>query len=81
MRNGRKPKELAEEFGCDATSIRTWIREAESKEQKLSQNEREELIQLRQRLRQVQIERDILAKATAWFAGNTSKSPNRSTLS
>jgi transposase-like protein len=33
-------------------------------------NERAELIQLRRKLRQVEQERDILAKATAWFAGN-----------
>lgn len=34
----------------------------------LSAPEREELIRLRRELRQVQMERDILAKATAWFA-------------
>ena len=32
----------------------------------LNANERQELIELRRKLRQVQMERDILAKATAW---------------
>ena len=34
----------------------------------LSAAERQELMELRRKLRQVQMERDILAKATAWFA-------------
>lgn len=34
----------------------------------LGSAEREELTRLRRELRQVQMERDILAKATAWFA-------------
>ncbi|KAF1009330.1 MAG: hypothetical protein E5299_01864 [Burkholderia gladioli] len=35
--------------------------------------EREELVRLRRQLRQVQMERDILAKATAWFAAKSEK--------
>ena len=34
-------------------------------------NERQELIELRRNLKQVQQERDISAKATAWFAGHS----------
>ena len=34
----------------------------------LTTAERQELIRLRRQLRQVTMERDILAKATAWFA-------------
>jgi transposase len=30
----------------------------------------QELVVLRRKLKQVQMERDILAKATAWFANN-----------
>jgi transposase len=36
------------------------------------QTERQELAQLRRQLRQVTQERDILAKATAWFANKDS---------
>jgi transposase-like protein len=39
----------------------------------LSADERHELMELRRKLRQVQMERDILAKATAWFASNGAK--------
>ena len=40
---------------------------------------RQELMELRRKLRQVQMERDILAKATAWFANNGDKTFTPST--
>jgi len=39
----------------------------------LSPAERQELLELRRKYHQVQVERDILAKATAWFANNGDK--------
>lgn len=36
-----------------------------------SSAEREELIKLRREVRQLRLERDILSKATAWFARET----------
>ncbi len=47
----------------------------------LSPNERQELIELRRKFKQVQQERDILAKATAWFAGKSEKTSMSSTNS
>ena len=47
----------------------------------LSTVEREELVRLRRQLRQVQMERDILAKATAWFAVRGDKTSSGSTNS
>lgn len=47
----------------------------------LSMNERQELIELRRKFQQVQQERDILAKATAWFAAKSEKTPTSSTNS
>ena len=86
VRAGRKPGELAKEFGCHATSIMNWIRQADeasgtalSQPGALSASERQELIELRRKLRQVQMERDILAKATAWFANNGDKTSTPST--
>ena len=80
VRTGRKPGELAKEFGCHATSIMNWMRQADEasgiaplQAGALSASERQELIELRRKLRQVQMERDILAKATAWFANNGDK--------
>lgn len=46
--------------------------------QGLSTAEREELVRLRRQLRQVQQERDILAKATAWFAGRSDATTTKS---
>ena len=47
----------------------------------LSTQERAELEQLRKAVRRVQTERDILAKATAWFAGQSAHGPKGSTRS
>ena len=86
VRAGRKPGELAKEFGCHTTSIMNWVRQADeasgttpTQAGALSTSERQELIELRRKLRQVQMERDILAKATAWFANNGDKTFTPST--
>ncbi len=86
VRSGRKPSELAKEFGCHVTSILSWVRQAGGAAGALPTNvaalnaqERHELIELRRKLRQVQMERDILAKATAWFAGKSEKTFTPST--
>lgn len=88
---GRKPSELAKEFNCHSTSILSWLRQSGGsvplatpsvgQSQPLSISERQELIELRRKLRQVQMERDILAKATAWFAGKSEKTFTPSTNS
>lgn len=86
VRAGRKPGELAKEFGCHATSILNWVRQSDAANgtapanpAALSVSERQELMELRRKLRQVQMERDILAKATAWFANNGDKTFTPST--
>lgn len=69
---GRKPNELAQEFGCHVSSIHEWLAKTtipkEVQASPLSSAEREELLRLRKQNKQLQMERDILAKATAWFA-------------
>ena len=87
-RAGRGLKQLSREFGVSANAIRLWVQRADgdtpralpraAEQTPLSGAERHELIELRRRLKQVQMERDILAKATAWFA---SKSERTSTTS
>lgn len=81
---GRCPKQLSKEFGCHYTSIQAWCRAAGvqyrpdqatatasvSSGTPLNSNERQELMELRKKLKRVEMERDILAKATAWFANN-----------
>ena len=80
VRAGRTPSELAKEFDCHTTTITNWLRQANaasgtapSQACALSASERQELIELRRKLRQVQMEQDILAKATTWFAINGDK--------
>ena len=87
-RAGRTPAQLSREFGPTAQSIANWIAQDGRDRGKpvpgkdgLSTAEREELVRLRWQLRQVQQERDILAKATAWFAGRSEKTSTPSTNS
>lgn len=87
VRSGRTPSDLSKEFGCHTTSILSWVRQAggagsttlPANVAALNAQERQELIELRRKLRQVQMERDILAKATAWFAGKSEKTSTPST--
>jgi len=82
-RAGRTIAELSREFGCSEQTIRNWIGppalpgqgriEAKPTEGALNASEREELVRLRRELKRVQTERDILAKATAWFAARGEK--------
>ena len=78
-RNGRSPRELAEEFEPTEQTIRNWIRQADRDEGRRADGrataERDELHRLRKKLRQLQQERDILAKAAAWFARETKVVP------
>ncbi len=87
-RAGRTPAELSREFGPTAQSIANWIAQDARDRGKplpgkegLTSAEREELVRLRRQLRQVQQERDILAKATAWFAARSEKTSTPSTNS
>ena len=77
-RSGRSSSELASEFGCHESSITAWAKARNTEQTEsnspLSTSERQELVELRRKLKQVQMERDILAKATAWFANNRSTS-------
>jgi transposase len=85
---GRTPAQLAREFKVSAQSISTWVARAAADRGKpirgkdvLSSAEREELARLRRENRQLKLERDILAKATAWFAGKGDKTCSGSTNS
>jgi transposase len=88
VRAGRSPVELAGEFGCSDQTIRNWVAQSAIDGGKpipgkegLSTTEREELTRLRRQVRQLQTERDILAKATAWFAGKNGGTPTSSSNS
>jgi transposase len=79
VRSGRMPEELAKEFEPSAQAIRNWVSQADRDEGRradgLTTAEREELRKLRREIRQLKIEREILAKAAAWFARETDTVP------
>ena len=85
VRAGRTPEELSREFEPTAQSIRNWVKQADLDEGRrkdgLTSTEREELRRLRRENRQLKLEREILAKATAWFARETGSVPGKSSSS
>ena len=72
VRSGRNPEALGQEFEPSPESIRNWVRQADRDEGRradgLTTAEREEMRRLRRENRQLRMEREILAKAAAWFA-------------
>ena len=85
VRAGRSPAELSREFEPSATAIRNWVAQADRDEGRrvdgLTTPEREELRELKREIRQLRQERDILAKAAAWFARETGSLPPESSNS
>ena len=75
VRSGRSPEALAKEFEPSAQAIRNWVRQADLDEGRradgLTTEERDELRKLRRENRQLREEREILKKAAAWFARET----------
>ena len=71
-RTGRSVEDLAREFEPCAATIHGWIKQADRdggrRADGLTTEERDELRRLRRENRQLRQERDILAKAAAWFA-------------
>jgi len=69
---GRTPHELAQEFEPCYETIRAWVQQADRDEGRsnsgLASEEHEEMRRLRRENRQLRLEREILAKAAAWFA-------------
>jgi transposase len=74
----RTIKQIARDLDLTETSVRRWVRVAEeaaraaSKSAPLSTSERSELDRLRSENARLQMERDILKKAAAFFAKESS---------
>lgn len=85
VRAGRSPSDLAREFEPSAEAIRSWVKQADRdagrRTDGLPSDERAELARLRREVRQLRQERDILAKAAAWFARETGTIPSGSSNS
>ena len=82
VRAGRTPQELSREFEPTAQTIHNWVKQADTDEGRrtdgLTSDERAELRGLRRQNRQLKLEREILAKAAAWFARETDSVPPKS---
>ena len=77
VQSGRTISSVATEFGLANQTVRNWLKEAQDGPLGTAERERT----LRRELARVKEERDILAKATAWFATETTKTPRRSSSS
>ena len=75
VRAGRTPQELSREFEPSGEAIRNWVRQADLDEGRrtdgLTTAERDEFRRLRRENKRLKMEREILAKAAAWFAQDT----------
>ena len=70
---GKNIAEVTKQFGICERSLRNWVREAESlgppaPVMVLAEAERTELTELRKRVKRLEMEREILKKAAAFFA-------------
>ena len=91
VRAGRDPADLAREFEPSAPAIRNGVDAADRQVGRkpapvpdtpvLTGPEKEELLRLRRENKQLRLERDILSRATAWFARETGVIPSGSSSS
>ena len=85
VRSGRSPESVAEEYEPSGQTIRNWLRQAEpddgERSDSLTTAEREELRRLKREVRTLREEREMLAKAAAYFARETGRIPSGSSSS
>lgn len=84
-RAGRGADDLASEFELSQQTVRNWIKQADldagRRTDGLTSADQEEIARLRKRVRQLEVEREILSKAAAWFARETDSIPAKSSNS
>ena len=73
LAEGKSSTEVARDLGLTESALRIWVQQAkadrgEGKPGAVTTAEREELSRLRKRVRELEVERDILKNAAAFFA-------------
>ena len=85
VRSGRPARAVAQEFQLSRQTISNWCKQDDldsgRRSDGLTSAENEEISRLRKRVRQLEIEREILSKAAAWFARETDSIPSKSSNS
>lgn len=75
VRGGRSVKDVAESLGCSDQSLHAWVKQYQldrrERDDGLTSSEREELRQLRRRVKRLEQEREILKRAAVLFAAET----------
>jgi transposase len=69
-------RQLARELGVNRETLRNWIRQEridQGELEGLSSQERQELRRLRREVTELKLERDLLVKAAAFFARETTR--------
>ena len=80
VRAGRSPGSLAREFEPAEQTIRNWVKQADLDEGRrsdgLTTEVRKEMRELKRENKRLRMERDILKRATAWFARESGSIPS-----
>jgi transposase len=75
VRGGRSIKDVAESLGCSDQSLHAWVKRYQldhrERDDGLTSAERDELRELRRRVKRLEQEREILKRAAVLFAAET----------
>ncbi len=66
--SGRTMSDIAMELGISSKSVGEWVRNAADSKESISEDERAELKCLRKEISELRMEKEILRKATVFFA-------------
>jgi transposase len=81
VRAGRTASSLAAEYGVSYSAILTWVKAADAAATRNrpggARSDQTELQRLRDRVAELEEEREILKKASAWFAQEASRTPSK----
>lgn len=85
IRSGKTVSAVAREYEIARLTITNWLKQddldAGRRSDGLTTAESVEVAKLRKKVRELEIERDILKKAAAWFARETDSVPGKSSNS